>query len=285
MLEDLDRITAAGILARAALAMTDSANPAAALVFPDEQKIRNELIYEMRRRYGISDDSAEARERLSDVLDQESDELLGPIDDKVALERLARNGDLPSDLYQVSIVSNVEALYGAKFPAEKARIEETVKSPDLEQHWGPTGEDSPTLISIFAKTFHDRYPVRSFVMLVAGERRDLSLLVLQAWRIYPEDVDLAGAKSPLDMLERFASVYGHDVTVGNRHGRFIYLTDILPGTPVPVTGFIPAIPGKHTRQVNLTFFAQPSTDKGRRAALVVGIDLDKYRDALAKRGW
>lgn len=283
-LADLDRVTAAGILARAALSIFDAANPAATPVLSNEQALRAKVIREALSSYGISDHSNDWRERLSDALDAESDALLGPVDDKSALERQALKGDLPSDLYKVIIAPQIAECYGRKFPEEERNIELTVHSPDMEQHYGPPMKPGePHLISLFAKTFANQFPGRSYLMLVAGERNGLALTVFQAWRLYPEDINLVGAENPLEMLRRFAFAFGHDVTVGDQTGRFIFQVDI-PGGRVPVKGVIPPVPGKTRREINVTIFSQ-KTNNGTRAVLVVGIDLDKYREALHKHGW
>jgi hypothetical protein len=288
-IQSLDRVTAVGILARAALAVENPTNPAAALIVPNEQAIREDVIAETRRRYGIAetDDTEVAREKLGDALDSESDALLGDIDSARALKRLAVNGELPSDLYKVTIIPNIEDFHGRRFAREKGVIEETVRSPDLEQHYGPPkNPHDPYLLSVFTKTFPDKYPARSFIMLVAAERHDLTLTVHQAWRLYPDEVDLAGASDPVDMLQKFAAVFGYDVTAGNQQGRFIFLADVPTGTDVLVQGKIPAArPGK-TRQITVSYFHQVRPTLGvKQAALIVAIDLDKYRAALKSHGY
>jgi hypothetical protein len=284
-----DRVTAAGILARAALAVENKDNPAAQPTVPNEAVIRSKVIEDISRRYGISpSDTKESREQLCDALDKESDELLDPINAEAALERLAESGDLPSDLYKVAIVPNVEQIYGSKFPKEKQLIEETVHAPDLEQHYGPpkTPED-PHLISLFTKTFHDKYPLRSFIMLVAGERKELTLTVYQAWRLYPSDINLTDVSSPLEMLKRFAGVFGTDVSTGNQHGSVILIGDVPDGGQLVFQGKVPEpMKGRSSRTFTFSYFVQQRAGiGGRRAALLVAIDLDKYRDALADHGW
>jgi hypothetical protein len=284
-----DRVTAAGILARAALAVENEANPAAQPTVPNEEAIRARVIEDISRRYGISAASTlESREKLCDALDQESDALLDPVNSEAALERLAKKGDLPSDLYRVEIIPHIAQFCGKKFANEQRLIEETVRAPDLEQHYGPPkNPHDPYLISIFTKTFHDKYPTKSFIMLVAGARKNLTLEVHQAWRLYPEDLgSLVGVTSPLDMLKKFAAVFGTDMTIGDQHGKFILLGDVPDGHGVHVLGKLPVIKGKTKRTFTISFFRQAQPEFGpHKAALVVGIDLDKYRAALETHGW
>jgi hypothetical protein len=285
-LRNFDPIVAAGILARAALSVADSRNPAAAIVLPNEQTVREKLLQEARQIYGIAnDESPESQVRLCDALDAESDALLEPVNDMRALERLALRGDLPSDLYEINVVKNIQDCYGEKYSEERHYIETTVRTPDAEQHYNSRiDSDELRLISLFAKTFHDKFPVRSFVMLVAGERHGLTLTVIQAWRAYPEDVNLVGAHSPFEMLERFASAFGSKVTFGDQTGQFMLVNGIREGTRIPVHAEITPMPGKSRRQINVTHIAFKSNE-ATQDILTIGIDLDRYRDALRRRGW
>jgi len=89
--KSLDPVMAAGILSRAALALENAANPAAAPVVPKETTFRKALLREALKRCGnrLSKDEKKAREQLADVLDAERDSLLGPIDKKSVLQRMA----------------------------------------------------------------------------------------------------------------------------------------------------------------------------------------------------
>jgi hypothetical protein len=288
-IESLDRVTAAGILARAALALENRANPAAAPLLPNEHQIREDVIRAARKRAGIepADNTHAARERLCDELDEEREALLSPHPDNArVLRELAVKGELPSDLYNIDVISNIRQFHGRKFETENRYIEDTVRAPDFEQHYGPTRlPNQPHLISLFAKTFPDKYPARTFIMLVAGGRDGLNLTVHQAWRIYPEEVDLVGSADPLEMLKRFANVYGADVTFGNERGRFILLAEVARGQRTPVT-YNQQSPGEKPRLITISHFQQEQlSDGGKRSALVVAIDLDKYRATLTKHGW
>jgi hypothetical protein len=287
-LDKFDRITAVGILARAALALDDELNPAAALTLPEEQRVRDEILARAREAVGIEagDESAESRERLGDFLDSERERLIGRTNSNDALLRLSAKGELPSDLYNVQIIPNVSSFLGRKFPQEKVLIEQTVRSPDEEQHYGPLHDPQNSfLISLFAKTFEDKYPARTFIMLVVGERRGLNFIVHQAWRVYPDKVDVVGAVDLIDLLRRFANAFGHDIEVGGERGRFIHFANIRPGEKVPNT-IKYGNPKKKPRLITVSYFFQNTAIGGhRRVALAIGVDLDEYREMLKSYGW
>jgi hypothetical protein len=215
MIEALDKFdprTAVGILARAALALEGAGNPAAEPKIPDEEIIRDALLREARTRLGIGlrDNRPEVLERLGDWLDQESDLLIGPPDVQSALARLAAEGTLPSDLYQLNIIPQVMGVYGQNFEFERRLIEKTVRSPDQEYHYGaPVGnEPIPAMISLFARGFETPWPFKNFMMLVCGLRAGTILHVHQAWRIYPSLFNIDDAKTLVNVLRCFADYYG-----------------------------------------------------------------------------
>ena len=289
VLERFDQVTAAGILARAALSI--DGNPAGGYRLPDEARIRQAVIEEALRSRGFNphDRRPEALAELGDILDSEIDSLVPTVNQTAALERLAERGDLPPDLFEVEVIKNISDFHGYHFPAEQALIEATVRSPDQEQHYGahPTERDAPFLISLFAKFFPDRYPGRSFTMLVAGQRVGMKLVVHQAWRIYPTDVDISGAKALVDVLKGFAEIFGVNQEVGSTKGKFILTTDLggrsdLEGSWQNAEG---ETDKKGRREISVSFFYQQAVKGPLQAALVVAIDLVKYRRYLESHGY
>src|SRR5260370_1413891 len=217
-LEKFDNRTAAGLLARAALALDNDGNPAASANLEGEAGIRDAIFREARRRLGLEpdDNRPETVEKLGDLLDEESERLIDPPDTKSALERLAERGDLASDLYTINIIPNISGFHGKNFSLEKGLIERSVRSPDREQHYGPpTVAGEPFLVSLFYKRFWTPWPFKNFAMLVAGHREKLILHVHQAWRLYGNLADASGM-SLVEMLRQFADVYGFDVEVAGK---------------------------------------------------------------------
>jgi hypothetical protein len=296
-LADLDRMTAVGVVARAAVAMGDEDNPAASFVLPHEMNRRQALLSEIRRKLGIdsADTSIESIDRLGDALESEIDDLVGPTDEEAALEGLAARGDLPSDLFETVVIQNIADFHGRRFAREKELIVDTVRNAEQEQHFGePQKPSDPFLISLFSKRFPDRFPLRSFTMLVAGQRNGTVLVVHEAWRIYGDLVDIGAASDLVDLLRRFSDVFGAEIEVNDRRGHF-FLSESIKG---PLEFSIHMAPSEIDagdskrakkqvqKKISWSYFVQndPVQD-GRRASLVMATDLMKYQGVLESRGW
>jgi hypothetical protein len=276
-LKTLDRKLAAGLLARAALSLGYEDDPVAPLV-KGEEKIRSGLLDEARKVLGVDrdDNRPETIEKIADFLDEVSDSFLGSPDTNAALARLAERGDLPSDLYEIDVIANVREFHGKHFPLEKEIIETTIRAPTLEQHFGPPRKPyEPAMISLFARTFRTRWPLKDFVMLVAAQRDGFHLYVHQAWRIYSSRVSVRGAKTPVDWLSRFADVYGAEIEIEGRKGHFfLFATGLVPNS------FNISFDGK-PREMTVSRFAQKDPVTGaEQSALIVAIDLAKYGNLL-----
>jgi hypothetical protein len=294
-LSEFDAITAAGLLARTATAIEDDANPAARTLLPNELGLREAVVRELRDTLGLDpeDCSDNAVKKLVDALDIESDRLLGPWDERATLAKLSEKGELPSDLYEVILVPQIENFHGRKFARERLLIIDAVKHADREQHYEPSGRDGqPVLLSLFAKYFADEmFPLRSFTMLVVGQRDGMKLFAHQAWRIYPDVVDVAGASTLIDLLQRFSDKFGAEIEMGGQKGKFILKADIEPSEGVKTSFNIIAMQNakgrvRAKRTITVTCFIQRgSPGSTSLAALAVGIDLDQYRESLLRRGW
>jgi hypothetical protein len=281
VLQNFDRVAAAGILARAALSLAYTASPAMSAV-AGEDRVRASIIEEARNHLGLKADDYEvdAIEKIADYLDTEADKLIPPPDLASAYARLSERGDLPSDLYQIEISPNVGDLYGKGFPLEKKIIETTVHAPTVEQHFGLSEKpEEPAMASLFAKSFRTKWPMKDFVMLVAGNRDGTKLKVNQAWRIYTSRVDVTGVKEPLDWLKRFTDTYGAEIEINGTKAKFFNYAQIsepleqkvdLGGKGKPRQIII----SEHTRWVE----GKPV------ASLITAIDSDKYRATLKALG-
>lgn len=290
-LAGFDRYTAAGILARAAIFIEDSGNPASATIIPNEYKIRESLLSEARKNLGISQDDQtfDAIEKVANSLDTESDILIGEIDSKAVLKRLADKGELPSDLFEIVINKNVQDLYEKKYPREKEIIEDTIRSPQQEQHYGETNDPNhPFLISLFAKHYPDKFPNRSFTMLVAGQRKGMVLQVVHAWRLYSACIDLSGVTDLIDMLKRFADKFGVEFQFGGNKGKFFLSTELPKNHPLTVN-IVHQNQEKYQKKkqvISITCFQELDTkSKINKAALVVGFDHNLYLKTLKSYGW
>lgn len=294
-LERFDQRTAVGILARAALFIEDKDNPEVAYKIEGEAAIRDAVLREAMQRIGIQslEETPEVLEKLSDMLDEESDALIGDADPEIALKSLGTEGSLPSDLFQVQIIPNISEFHGDKFSEEERFIREAVARPDKEQHFGPLSQSGePALISLFAKKFAHKFPIRSFTMLVAGQRNGTVLNVHQAWRIYDDKVNLAGTDSLVEMLERFSDAFGAEVEVGEKKGNFILNTEVpknqrewkIKFNNVGKRKAKPSNQGEKKITVSC-FYTDNQSNKEKNASLIVAIDLKRYGDVLKSRRW
>lgn len=295
-LEKFDKVTAAGILARAAIAADDEVNPAAAIRLPDENSIRSAVWDELRRELGIrsDDDSPSTVERVVDAIDAEIEKLIEAPDTDAALQKLSARGELPSDLYDVMVSPSIQEFHGDKFFREYSLIAETVHDPDQEQHFGiPKDDNGPALVSLFAKHYPNENRLRSFTLLVAGQRDGLRLAVHQAWRLYFDRVDMVGIKDLVDMLRRFANAFGVDFLLNGKPTRFALMAEIKQGERFNAllnVNHKTKIDGRgrvriEQRKIEFTWFHQDRPNSKSAAALAVAIDMDKYRSALKDRGY
>lgn len=274
-LENLDKMTAVGILARAALSLEHGDGPRTGVT--KEEDIQAHVVDEVRSLLGIAkdDNTSDAVDKVADVLDDELDKLLAPPDTKAALQRMAERGDLPSDLYEINIIKDVVDNLGKGFPLERDVIETTIRSPTAEQHFGPGGEHEPPMVSLFLRYFRTKWPLKDFFMLVAAQRDGLRLHVHQAWRIYPSIVNVSGAATLVDWLKKFAD-YGLKVEVDGKKENFFLFVE----TNIPQTFEVDL--GPH-QKVTVSRFASNDLATGKeRAALIVAID--KYLNTLDQFG-
>lgn len=281
-LQRFDKRVAAGIVARAAIALEDDGNPASRPAVDGENAIRAALLAEVRMQLGYApdDNSREVVERLAEKLDEVSESLIGPSDTDAALVRLAERGDLPSDLYEIKVIQNIIDFFGNTYPLERELIEATVRWPAREQHYGRAAPNAkaPSLVSLFYRPFTTRFPQKNFGMLVAAQREGLLLNVHQAWRLYPSVVKSPDGVQPVDLLRRFADAYGSDVEVEGKSGHFFLFAER------PAERFrIKLVPRRGQREniISVSQFMQFDHETRRaRASLIVAIDLDRYRTTL-----
>jgi len=277
--------TAAGILARTALVLDgDVSNPAAKPRVLNEESIRQKVLSELRDRLGLRGKSgADANDRLYEAISSEADRLFELPDLRRAIERLSERGELPSDRYVVKIGEPVRGIYGPAFDEEEELILLTIREPHAEQHFGPrVNDDQPSLVSIFARVFRDKYPYRDFILLAVGLRTGLELYVYQAWRVYPSFVDLNGVATLTGIAERFAKKFGHDITVGTQTGKFVLWARI----PAPVrhgeSGKIIIVHAPPSASLQASSSFRMTTDGFIEIAFAMAIDIESYRRVLRK---
>lgn len=288
---NLDAMTAVGVLSRAAMSIHDDRNPESQTRLPEEPAIRVRLLREVRQALGVdaSDNSEPTLERVTDFLDSQSESLLDPVDERSTLAKLADQGNLPSDLYQVELSKEIARVYADKVLEERELIVATVHKPDIEQHYGPTLDPSqPTSISLFLREFPDAYAAKSFWVLVVGRRREMILDVGQSWRIYADMIDLAKVTQPLDALRLFSEKYGLGLRCGDLSAKF-FVHEVLspPETnihfPSPRESGVQG-KGKPVEALGNVFFTH-FADGRLEISMANYINVGKYRETLRQKGW
>lgn len=251
------------------------------------------ILSEVRHSIGVAetDTSSSAAKKVADALDLALEELTeGESQDEV-LQRLSAKGELPSDLFVVDVSDHLRSqIYKDDWHAISLTIHQTVRSPDVEQHFmSDPLTKSGELISLFAKTFPNRFPARSYMLLVIARREGLRLVVHQAWKIYQDVVDTSGAKDLVDVLKRFADVFGLEIEAAGKKGKF--LLDLEPTdvrSPQHRVNVLPRIVRdskgrkveKPLPQWTMTICFLHGQGGGFSSTLTMAIDIDKYRAYL-----
>ncbi|CDQ09835.1 protein of unknown function [Acidithiobacillus ferrivorans] len=289
ILDKYDKMTALGLLARAAIYIEKEEDLEENEEVQSEKYTREKIIEEIKQILEIKTDFLTEKEksRIADFLDEKSNFIIDTQKTEEHINAMSENGTLPSDLYTVNIIENISKFCGEKFQREKDFIETTVKKADREQHYGNAeNKNEPELVSLFSKYFPNKYPFRSFTMLVIGQRRETVLHVHQAWRLYS---DLIGVKVPDDknlvgLLRFFSEHFGTEVEMGGIRGKFILIADEVKDIKDGNIKLI--IDQKNKRTFTVSWFTQKNERTGNsKAALVVGIDLSKYKEYLLHHGW
>jgi hypothetical protein len=226
-LKQYDSDTANNILA--AIALSSTTNPgvgeAAESIGAYEQE-RVAVLQELRSRLNVSpsDDPAEINRRVLALLSRQIHEIsLEGKDADAVLARAGQAGRLTPSLYRVEFVPTFAICVG--LGTKIAHVHDAILRSDEVQHLeGAQGEPG---FSLFLKFHVNAISSDSFWLLVLAHRNGRTLIVQNAWRVYPSDVDLTDAKRPIDVLRAFANVFGLQVQVGIQAGKFI-LNEIIP---------------------------------------------------------
>jgi hypothetical protein len=178
-----------------------------------------ELLSEIQRTQKLKPTAKNVKAVLFQVLSGELKRvLLDDAETKAARSRLGQRGDLPAPQYRVVFDENFR--YGPRSRGiTRTYVENTIHSPDGFQHLlteRSTDRDSVPAVSLFVKRHANKTrPQDSYVLLVQTQRSADSLHVNTAWSIYPADVDITNAKTPLDMLTAFVGKYGLEFYIGD----------------------------------------------------------------------
>jgi hypothetical protein len=290
-LAEYEPTVAMGILARAALEIDTDTEPELPALIPDEPTVRTALLNEVRRSLGLepNDTSPDAMAKVSDALDSELERFAGHIDTREVLQQLSAAGSLPSDLYDVQIVRNVQDLYQSTWYEMSTQIVDTVHRPDKEEHFGQLDHPNvPALVSLFSKWIPGKFLYKGFTLLVVGQREGLVFRVHQAWKIFTDTLPTQPRGSLLDLFKRFANEFGLDFEFNGVKSKFLLEVEMPKGERLIQRLHILPITKTDGRgrkievaptEVTWSIFSAESENE-LRSCFVVAFNLDRYRKML-----
>ncbi|MFJ2988313.1 hypothetical protein ACIPF8_10630 [Collimonas sp. NPDC087041] len=255
--------------------------------FPDDlyKKLREEIGRELRIGPG---DSPEIRQKilrfLSDQIRQNiiASKKIGEIRDRVA-----HKGDLPIGLYQIKYSDNFIKL-SESMGVKRTDINAAIKNPDHVEHLNFIDgiNDFGTVVTLISKTFRGSDP---YVLLLMALREKTSLKIDGAWLIFHSDVDLSGAQTASEVLERFLNTFGTDVKVMNANEQLsaeggegkLILNKTFPMRPGAPAGIQTTNPEKTESDIKFCWKQSIST---LSIVCAFSVDITKYSATLRKHG-
>lgn len=284
-LSHLDRSTANSVLA--ATAISTSADPGItdrSWLAHYESEIAA-VSAEIRKALALKpgDHSQKAQIRFDEYLAREIERRTFSSTEQAneALARAGQSGLLSPAVYAIEQPKPFVEQF-RKFGFKKEVVKDVIRRADEYQHLMTDGDDTPErdAISLFlkraAKAGNDAH-----WLLVQTFRRGSSLIVQSAWRVFPDDIDLRNANSPLDMLRAFAETYGVPGSVGGREQTKFVECQTFDGVMETDVEW-------HLPKQNTEYFSSFSHKK-RGDKLMVGIafciDLNAYAAALRNHGF
>nr|USU32961.1 hypothetical protein NG677_04460 [Methylobacterium sp. OTU13CASTA1] len=224
-LAGLDPSAAAGILARAALAMESfDENPDALPIRDDELILRAKIIDRISSHLvdNFHTQQTNLHEEVIDWLDEAANLISEPEDDKAALRRLSVNAALPSDAYVVSFDSGVQEVESRSGLEDRNAVRECIKKAQFSEEFNPnSGPNKPEFVSIFGQMVGESTDRNRYMLIAVAERNGINLDVKHYWRVFNTDVPLYPARSLTGLLHSFADIYGIDFTLNGWRGRFL----------------------------------------------------------------
>ncbi len=282
-LQHVDRKTAEGILAVAALSTApNSGMDEPTDFFGRYSKQAGDVLSEIRSRLKISptDNSDPARVAIDNVLSNALQRLiLDPANTSSALGRAGQSGRLSPVLYEVVQSPQFTNLFYG-LGVTSSHVVDAIKHPDDHQHLMAEGipEEWKTL-SLFMKWIAARNARNRHWLLVQTNRIGLQQHAQAAWKLYPSDVDLSEASTPLDAMKAFANSFGNPISVESKKAFFVDPQNFPFDTQVKI---------EWTGALEDTFVAFSQTVRGDTRLFKIGlaycIDLRRYRAALKAHG-
>lgn len=255
---------------------------------PEEAAIDDntrELLNQTREKLsrGKQDETAESRRIFEYLFDQLKDVVVE--DEGRVRARLGQRGELPPYLYRAEFEPSFRD--AVKRGIRRAHVEAALARPDAVQHVQPPVMDPGSFpsISLYAK-YQNGNHFNTHALIVETERRGATQHVGTAWRIYPSEVDVAKAESPLDILHAFVNTYGLEFRVGEGEKRkWVYYQTFTVPRGQEKTQILKFEAPKGVHHVTGRFIVATNKDSGRvEVALAYSIDLSRYGADLRRHG-
>jgi hypothetical protein len=279
-LQSYDKKEAANVVA--ALALASVPNPGEEV--PDLVKKYESFLppieKEIRGRLKLDEDdtSFAANSRYhAEVANLLTSVLLSDKDETAIIARAGQAGRLAPSQYVVQLSGlnpDVRAL-----GVRPAHIQDAITHADDVQHLRVQGAPEEKPFSIFMRFIRPRRDGDSFWLCVYSQRLGNVQIVQHAWRVYVDDVDLRGAKVPLDVLRAFTSVFGTPVSVGTIRSALVsdIVVPVSPGDTLQMH-----VDSANPMQTHFTTFSTTQLSDPPRVyiSIAFAIDLRKYAKSL-----
>lgn len=212
-LKQLDAAAAEDILTHATLSLLpDPGIEGKSGLGGGDPSLADRVLGEVRRRLHLASDdvSSPAKARILDYLTNEmSTYALRNANLNEIRARLGRRGVLPAGEYRIEFTEYFRTRQSSS-AVPRSEILETIRYPDYTQHIQPERvfKTQGEAITLLVKASSGGQISDPSLLLVHTLRRDDHLRVWVAWRIFPSEVALQGAQSPVDLLKAFVDKYG-----------------------------------------------------------------------------
>lgn len=246
---------------------------------PEEinQKARN-VLHEIRRKLRLheNDNTPKAIAKIQQVLINElTDSVLSGVDRKEIKARLGHRGNLPPQEYEIKYGESFPIL--EKFGVRKSGILDAIKHPDSFQHlFRDKIVGAENSVSLFAKS------KKSSTDLVIADRQGFTLTVSENWKIYHDEINSEGLKTPLDLLRAFVEVFGEEFVIEQTKGKLFFNEKIpvIKSDPKNNSITVTKLEKGNSRPV-IHFQHKVSYIN---VLLGYSINFDKYAESLKKHG-
>jgi hypothetical protein len=276
-LQAYDKSFAEGMLARTFFYLDEDPVLQTLKPIDNEDAIRSNVITEICEKLDIPSISYN-KQAVLDYLDSEIEEStrLDEKTEREVLTRLSARGELPTDLYTVKIQNNSVV---QEFKKDDRLVTETIKRPDMAYNFGAS-----YCTSIFAKYYKEKFEHNSFILLVVGKREGLTFNVNQVWWLYNDILSGNSFTDALELLKYLVEKFGVEVDFHGRTSKFF--VDVVAKSETEFQVRFDKSRLKKSKKGKSGFFAfhvlSPSPEGDSNFSIFFAIDIEKYRDYIAK---